>query len=506
MVWPISLDGNRLTCAGVVSNGIGLRRTLPLKRCGHLLLLSMATSAVIGCKMPWGGTPGGGPPSFDRLMELEGGASNMTPASIHPQVHSRRPGPGQAALQGQAVSAEKVIADDRGKAATIHDEISNPHGDGSSELAERRPKNRRLSDLDTEADESEGDSELSPEHRRLLANTQQALRQSATRHLSDTDSEQAMMEGQISQRSISSRQDSQRRETPRQDTSRQDTQRNQLADASPSKAQSEVVPASFDSSKSHRDVGEQDFPEQHQQSVGNSSLTWQRHLQMAMKQLQQQTEDGSESAQSKSRQVMVSRLLALALNDREAMLEPIDGLPADEQDYFSYQLSALFDALDPDAHPSASRKWSLVMLNQRKATGHLASLSNLEISNLAFCTEVIDFGVVTQFADNKFTQDQEVLLYLELDNFVSEKAKDGKGFETQLQGSYEIIDAGGRRVADQQLPADSHVCKNVRRDYFIAYRVYMPAKIEAGKYTLKLTIEDIKGRKFGHAQIPFQIQ
>jgi hypothetical protein len=97
-------------------------------------------------------------------------------------------------------------------------------------------------------------------------------------------------------------------------------------------------------------------------------------------------------------------------------------------------------------------------------------------------------------------------LYCELDNFVSEKSKDGKGFETQLQGSYEVVDASGKRVADQSLPLDSHVCRNKRRDYFIAYRIYIPQKIEPGKYSLKLTVEDVKGRKFGQSQVPFQVQ
>ncbi|HAC92645.1 MAG TPA: hypothetical protein DCF63_18740 [Planctomycetaceae bacterium] len=146
------------------------------------------------------------------------------------------------------------------------------------------------------------------------------------------------------------------------------------------------------------------------------------------------------------------------------------------------------------------------MLSQRKASEELAALSHLEINNLSFCTDVESFGVIAKFPDYKFTADKEVLLYCELDNFVSEKSKDGKGFETQLQGSYEVVDASGKRVADQSLPLDSHVCRNKRRDYFIAYRIYIPQKIEPGKYSLKLTVEDVKGRKFGQSQIPFQVQ
>ncbi len=96
-----------------------------------------------------------------------------------------------------------------------------------------------------------------------------------------------------------------------------------------------------------------------------------------------------------------------------------------------------------------------------------------------------------------------MLLYCELDNFQAEQVKDG--FETQLQGSYEIVDAGGRRVAELLLPVDSDVCRHQRRDYFIAYRIYMPQQIATGRYQLRLTIEDMKGRKFGQTNLDFQI-
>jgi hypothetical protein len=127
----------------------------------------------------------------------------------------------------------------------------------------------------------------------------------------------------------------------------------------------------------------------------------------------------------------------------------------------------------------------------------------LEIKNANFCTDVHSYGVISKFASANFQPNQELLLYCELDNFSAEPVKDG--FETQLQGSYEIVDASGRRVADMLLPEDADVCRNQRRDYFIAYRIYMPQKIEPGRYQLRLTIEDMKGRKFGQTALDFQI-
>jgi hypothetical protein len=165
---------------------------------------------------------------------------------------------------------------------------------------------------------------------------------------------------------------------------------------------------------------------------------------------------------------------------------------------------ALYEASNPDAMPVRSRHWSIVMNSQREATNHLAAASNLEVKSLAFCTEVERYGVVTKFPKTQFQADQEVLLYCEIENVAAEKVRNG--FETQLQGSYEIMDSQGRKIADQLLPMEPELCQNHRRDYFIVYKIYMPPQIAIGNYQLRLTIEDMKARKFGQSQLEFSIK
>jgi hypothetical protein len=185
-------------------------------------------------------------------------------------------------------------------------------------------------------------------------------------------------------------------------------------------------------------------------------------------------------------------------------MEPVEGLQTHGQDFVRYSLESLYEVANPDGNPVESKRYTLAMISQRKALTNLAAVSNLEVRNAAFCSEVEGFGVVEKFPDHNFKPDQELLLYCELDNFVS-SFMEKKGYETQLQGSYEIVDTNGRRVADQLLPMDSHICRNQRRDYFIAYRIYMPQNIEPGRYQLKLIVEDLKGRKFGQSTLDFQI-
>jgi hypothetical protein len=196
-------------------------------------------------------------------------------------------------------------------------------------------------------------------------------------------------------------------------------------------------------------------------------------------------------------------MLSLILDDLDSAMTPIESLQAHEQEFFQHEFQALHAATDPKGNPVLNRRWTLALQSHRKAHMSLAAVSNLEVQNATFCTEVDSFGILSKFPQYHFRKDQELLLYCELDNFVSTPVKDG--FETQLQGSYEIVDSNGRRVADQLLPMDQHVCRNQRRDYFIAYRMYMPQDIKTGRYTLKLTVEDMRGHKFGQTNVDFQI-
>lgn len=501
---------------------------------GTLLLLSS------GCRSAW--NTQSNQPSFDRLMEIENSSATMPP-SFQSQVNNRRPGGASPSNLNPANSLPAQMAE-------------MPQGDLTESPNTRyaqKPNggaSRRISDMDDYADNDV--TGASTEKQELLRNMQRALQQAEGSgddpsklanspapntknpnsrkkspqsgsqdryavHISDDDEEQGLKPGEnmVALRPVPSKDKEQKASSRRMP----DGQRRGdfLSDEYPTNAshnrkgdddsvRSAVAESKIDADLEDSTRGDIDRDAGDRDGRTKKELTWQQHIQQAIKQLDSVDKDSLETPQSRIRQQVLSRMLALTLDDRQGMLKPVDGLQPGEQDYFNYQFSALADAIDPEANPSASRKWSTVMINQRKAHSNLASISNLEINNLAFCTEVVDFGVTVPFPTYTFKAYDEVLLYLELDNFVSEKSRDGKGFETQLQGSYEIVDASGRRVMDQTLPSDSHICKNMRRDYFISYRLRLPDKISIGSYTLKVTIEDVKGHKFGQKEIQFQIQ
>lgn len=231
---------------------------------------------------------------------------------------------------------------------------------------------------------------------------------------------------------------------------------------------------------------------------------WNRQILKAIDLLEKQIAESVATDENlKLNQEATLRMLRLSVGRLDDALDKIEGLNEKENDYFHHQLLALHEAINPDGVPVRSRRWSVVMNSQRTATDSLAALSSLDLRNLEFCTAVDGYGVLTKFPNRLFQPEQDVLLYCELENVAADPLKNG--FETQLQGSYEIFDRNGVRVADQLLPIEKEVCMNRRRDYFVVYHLYLPANLAAGNYSLKLTVEDMKAKKFGQSSLDFQI-
>lgn len=205
------------------------------------------------------------------------------------------------------------------------------------------------------------------------------------------------------------------------------------------------------------------------------------------------------------------RLAYLAAGRWEEAVAGIDSLPAGQREAFKHLMFGLGVWLSPDESRRAALRGAKVLRSLREATRELAASSKLEIKNLAFCERVDYYGWYTEFPRYEFQPRQQVILYVEIENFAAEH-KPPAGYETELHGSYEILDAAGQIVASRQLPPDREVCRNYRRDYFLAYRIYLPEQIAPGRYRLELTIEDLKarsayqGRKLGEGTIEFTIR
>jgi hypothetical protein len=198
------------------------------------------------------------------------------------------------------------------------------------------------------------------------------------------------------------------------------------------------------------------------------------------------------------------RLLCLVANRRNDALRPIPAVDASMADFWSKELYGLDVLLDAQRVPRTARRAAEARHHLGDALVSLGESAALEVRGLAFCREVQSYGSVKRFDKYEFTPGQQLLLYAEVENFTSEETS--KGFHTLLKSSYQIFDAGGRRVSEQEPTTIEEYCENPRRDYFIGCGFQLPERIYPGRHTLKLTIEDVNGQKIGESSIDFTIR
>jgi|GEM_PF-6691580 hypothetical protein len=236
-----------------------------------------------------------------------------------------------------------------------------------------------------------------------------------------------------------------------------------------------------------------------------NSVEWTDHLAMTRATLSKTLQDARHlTTDERGRMQAILRVIDLLEGRKEAALEPVAEYDEDLRQYLSHQLQSLSVMLDPAGIPIPERRSAVALRSLRTAERFLSNRSQLDLQKVSFCEAVNGFGDINEFTTNNFAPDQRTLLYVEIRNMT--EIDNGSGFETELQGSYEIFDATGRRVANRTLPLERGRCSNFRRDYYIAYLIYMPQRIQAGEHTLQLTIEDLQGKKFGQATVEFNIR
>jgi hypothetical protein len=235
----------------------------------------------------------------------------------------------------------------------------------------------------------------------------------------------------------------------------------------------------------------------------------QKHILALEREIRERTDRKEEAELPALRQKL--RLLQLISDRTDDAVDKIEQLPPAEREAFKQMMFALSTWLSPDDAKRTSSRNAKILRSLQEVNNQLSAVSKLDLKNLMFCEKVESFGWYTEFPRAEFTPKQQVILYVEVQNFAAEE-KTASAFETELQGRYQIYDAAGNLVDERELPLDREICRNYRRDYFLAYRVYIPSDLSPGKYRLELTIEDLKakqdfkGRKQGEAMIEFTIK
>lgn len=234
-----------------------------------------------------------------------------------------------------------------------------------------------------------------------------------------------------------------------------------------------------------------------------SAQDWRQDIEQAIKDLQSRLTDAPQTTAEVHQQVSL-RLLELLAGHTEDALKPIPQISHEEQDYWSGQIYALATYLDHHSQPDDKRRAAASVVHLDEAVSHLRELGSLALRNLTFCKNVYDYGSYEPYDEPKFTPGQQVLLYVEVENYHSDSTD--KGYCTSLGTSYEVFDDHGKRLEGGDFPDVEDCCRSRRRDFHIQYGLAIPKKLGPGKYRLDLDMKDRRGDKLGHASIDFEIR
>ncbi len=188
------------------------------------------------------------------------------------------------------------------------------------------------------------------------------------------------------------------------------------------------------------------------------------------------------------------RLLYLMAQRQEEALTAIPGVETYEQEYWQQLIWAMSNSLDTVQFPEVTDRAAQTVPPLAAALRQMREQSALSIKNMTFCRKISYFGNYDRFPRNEFTPGHEVLLYTEIENFISAPTVDGE-YRTSLKSLIEITDSKGKIVWTKSFPSTEDFCRNPRRDYFHNYQFYIPEDLSTGAYALKLTIVDELSRK-----------
>ena len=200
-----------------------------------------------------------------------------------------------------------------------------------------------------------------------------------------------------------------------------------------------------------------------------------------------------------------AQLIALTQNDASAD-DAFSPLPADERELLTTVVDSLARFRVALGNPQGLlRDKAAPMIDLAQ---ELNAQAPLTLPTVALCRSVTQFGVYDPFEPPRFPagRDTHTIVYCEVEHFRSAPASQG-GFQTKL--TYEAVlysDADHAVSVISKKPASIvDICRNRRRDFFLADRLTLPATLPVGRYLLKVTVVDQLANRVAEKTVPIVI-
>lgn len=209
-------------------------------------------------------------------------------------------------------------------------------------------------------------------------------------------------------------------------------------------------------------------------------------------------------------QLRMLYLMSAEQAQQERAWEPIPGIDPAQQGFWHNTFYGFTNYFDPNPEYTGGQRYSQAVKSFARATSELRKAANLEIGDIALCSSILNFGNYKRFEEYEFSPGQQVALYAEIRNFLSQVTEENQ-HRVLLNGKIEFMSPGNGslsgRVIEQVSPDPAEdLCKYPRNDFYLAYLIHIPAKLLPGHYVMKLTVTDTLANKVAESRINFKVK
>lgn len=201
------------------------------------------------------------------------------------------------------------------------------------------------------------------------------------------------------------------------------------------------------------------------------------------------------------------RLMYLIDGQDEKALAPSDGVNAEVLEIMQGQLRALMAArstADRDPAVWANRQLEAV----EKLRNLVRSRADLQVPKVELCTAIEGYGRFEPISPAEFkagAKANKVLLYIEVDNFTTEKTASGL-YRTLLSVRQSLLNKAGEELWSTRDENIEDLARQKRRDFYLTVGpLSIPKSLGPGQYVLKVEVEDVLAGKINSNVAKFKM-
>jgi len=200
------------------------------------------------------------------------------------------------------------------------------------------------------------------------------------------------------------------------------------------------------------------------------------------------------------------RMAYLLDGDEGRAITPTPGMSEDVERTVIAQIKSVIAAKQSEGRtaPAAANSQLASAETIRSSASEKADLL---VPRVVLCTAIRAFGDYAPIDPATFPagKKNKVLVYIEVDNFMSKQMPDGQ-YKTELSLRESLLDARGRELWSKQTPKIEDINRQPRRDFFVSTGARaIPASLPPGEYYYKVEIEDVQAAKVNSGKTQFRL-